>query len=88
MMFDIYLIFGWIGTFLMILDYFLLSIKKLKFNSITYNLLNFFGGVGVLISAFYAKLWPVVALNLFWSGVAVFAIYKIMNTKPHYKELK
>ncbi|MEK6827650.1 MAG: hypothetical protein AABX99_04160 [Nanoarchaeota archaeon] len=88
MIFDTYQILGWIGMFLMILDYLLLSTKKVKFNSIPYNLLNLFGGIGVLISSFYAKLWPVVVLNIFWSGVAIFSIYKILTTKPTYKELK
>jgi hypothetical protein len=88
MMIDAFLLAGWAGMFLMILDYFLLSTKKLKFDSITYNLINLLGGVGVLISSFYAKLWPVVVLNIFWSGVSVFSIYKITTIKPKYKELK
>ncbi len=88
MIIDIYSFLGWMGMILMILDYLLLAIKRLKFNSLIYNLLNLFGGVGILISAFYAKLWPVVILNIFWIGVAVFAIYKKAKTKPvPYKEL-
>lgn len=89
MMIDFFSLAGWIGMFLMILDYFLLAVKKLKFNSIAYTLLNLFGGIGVLISSFYAKLWPVVVLNLFWIGVAVFSLYKIGTIKPTpYKELR
>lgn len=81
MIIDLYMISGWIGMFLMILAYFLLSYKKLESNSLNYNLLNLFGGVGVLISAFYSKLWPVVALNIFWSGIAIFSICKNMKNK-------
>jgi hypothetical protein len=88
MMINLYLISGWLGMFLIILDYFLLSLKKLKFNSIPYNLLNLFGGVGMLINAFYTKLWPVVVLNIFWIGIAVFSIYKIITIKPTYKDLR
>jgi hypothetical protein len=88
MMIDIYLLSGWLGMFLIILDYFLLSLKKLKFNSVPYNLLNLFGGIGMLINAFYTKLWPVVVLNIFWIGIAVFSIYKIITIKPTYKDLR
>jgi hypothetical protein len=89
MMIDAFSLAGWIGMFLMILDYFLLSVKKLKFNSISYNLLNLLGGIGVLISSFYAKLWAVVALNIFWIGVAIFSVYRIATIKPApYKELR
>jgi hypothetical protein len=85
---DIYLISGWLGMFLIILDYFLLSLKKLKFNSLPYNFLNLFGGVGMLINAFYSRLWPVFVLNIFWIGIAVFSIYKIITIKPTYKDLR
>jgi len=88
MNFDIYTIIGWVGATLIILAYFLLSTKKLKSDSIIYSLLNLFGGVGILISAFYAGLWPVVVLNIFWIGIAIFSIYKKIKTKPTYKELK
>ena len=66
--------------------YYLLKSKNLIQSP--YNLLRSFGGIGVLISSFYAKLWPVVVLNIFWSRVAIFSIYKILTTKPTYKELK
>lgn len=87
-MIDVFSLAGWVGMFLMILDYFLLSTKKLKFDSITYNIINLLGGIGVLISSFYAQLWPVVVLNIFWIGVSSFSIYKIITIKPKYKELK
>lgn len=88
MIFDIYQIVGWAGMISMIFAYFLLSAKKMKSNSLSYNLLNLFGGVGLLISSFNAKLWPIVALNVFWSGIAISSIIKIIKTKPVYKELK
>jgi len=87
MIFDVYSIIGWIGMAIMILDYFLLSIKKLKSNSIQYNLLNIVGGLGLMVSSFYTKLWPVVALNVFWVAIAAFAIYKKTTIKIPYKEL-
>lgn len=87
-MIDIYSIIGWFGMILILLAYFLLSIKKLKPNSIIYNLLNFFGAAGIVVITFVTKAWPSVALNIAWMGIAIYAILKIMKTKPAYKELK
>jgi|WetSurMetagenome_2_1015567.scaffolds.fasta_scaffold65632_2 hypothetical protein len=88
MMIDAFSLAGWLGMFLIILAYLLLSLKKLKFNSVPYNLLNLFGGIGMLINAFYTRFWPVVILNIFWSGIAIFSIYKIITIKPTYKDLR
>jgi len=85
---DIYSVIGWAGTFLVLLAYFFLSTKKLKFNSVVYNLLNFFGAVGIMISTFMTKSWPAMALNIAWAGIAVFFIYKKVTTKPVYKDLR
>lgn len=74
---------------LILLAYFFLSTKKLKPNSIVYNLLNAFGGLGLIVNTFVTKSWPSVALNLIWVAIAVFAIYKKAKTKPvPYKELR
>ncbi len=88
MIFDIYQIAGWIGMILLIIAYFLLSIKKLKFNSLVYQLLNLFGSVGIIASTVATNSWPTVTLNVLWFGIAGFSIFKIITIKPVYKELK
>lgn len=88
MIMDIYSIFGWLGMLLIITAYYLLSIKKLKSNSIIYNSLNLIGGGGIVISTFITKSWPAMALNIVWGIIAIFAIYKKLSIKPEYKELK
>jgi len=88
MIFDIYSILGWIGMILLILAYFLLSTKKIKSNSLFYHTLNLFGAVGITISTFITKSWPSVVLNIIWFGISAFSLYKIITTKPVYKELK
>ncbi len=87
-MIDLFSVLGWLGMSLVILAYCLLIIKKLKSTSVIYNLLNLFGGVGLIASAFTTKSWPAMALNIVWVGLAVFSIYKIITVKPAYKELK
>jgi hypothetical protein len=87
-MIDIFSLAGWIGMVLLVISYFLLSNKKLKFNSLAYHLMNLFGAIGIAVSAFVTKSWPSVILNIIWFIIAGFSIYKIANTKPIYKELK
>ncbi|HTY44147.1 MAG TPA: hypothetical protein VMC80_02805 [Patescibacteria group bacterium] len=88
MIFDIFSIAGWIGGILLILAYFLLATKKIKSHSISYNLLNAFGGLGLIVSTFATKSWPSFALNIAWVGIAIFTISKIKKIKPVYKQLK
>ena len=88
MNFDIYQIAGWFGMILLVLAYFFLSTKKLKFNSLTYQSLNLFGSIGIIISTIATNSWPSVVLNVLWLGIAGFSLYKIITTKPTYKELK
>lgn len=88
MNFDWDMIAGWIGMTLIILAYFLLSQKKLKSNSVTYNLLNLFGAAGILANTFVLKSWPSVVLNVIWITIAIYSILNKIKTKPVYKELK
>lgn len=78
---ELFVIMGWIGMFLIILAYYLLSKKKIKSNEIGYNLLNGIGGIGLLISSVYVRLWPVAALNTFWILISLYAIFKIKKGK-------
>jgi hypothetical protein len=86
--FDTYQIIGWAGMILLILAYFLLSIKKIKSHSLVYHMLNLFGAVGIAVSAFATSSWPSVVLNIIWFGIAAFSLYKVFTTKPTYKELE
>jgi paired small multidrug resistance pump len=87
MMIDAFSLIGWAGMILLILAYFLISSKRLKINKIPYHLLNFFGAIGIAISAFATTSWPSFVLNIIWIGIASFSIYKIITIKPVYKEL-
>lgn len=88
MIFDIFSIAGWVGGFLIILAYFLLSTKKVKSHSVIYNLLNALGGFGLIASTFITKSWPSLTINIIWVGIAVYSIITIKKIKPVYKQLK
>lgn len=67
---------GWIGTFLILLAYFLISYKKVSGDSTTYQLMNLFGVIGVGINVFYQRAWPAVVLQLIWGIIAISALLR------------
>lgn len=73
---DFYSIVSWVGMALLILAYLLSTFKKLKFDSIVYNLINSLGGIGLLINAFFLKLFPWIILTLFWVAAALVSLGK------------
>jgi hypothetical protein len=66
---------GWVGAFLFILAYFLLSIKKLKPDRLPYQALNICGGICLVVNSFHMHDYPSVLANAIWAAIGVFAIY-------------
>lgn len=69
-------IIGWIGTFLIVFAYFLVSYKKVDGSSKIYQALNLFGAIGVGINVFYQQAWPAVVLQIVWGIIAIIALTK------------
>ncbi|MEK7125016.1 MAG: hypothetical protein AAB864_01305 [Patescibacteria group bacterium] len=69
-------VLGWIGTFLVLLAYFLVSNKKLSPTSAVYQLMNLVGVIGVGANVFYQHAWPALALQTIWGLIAVAALVK------------
>ena len=66
---------GWIGALLYIVAYFLLCIKKLRVDDVSYQLMNIFGGVCLIVNSFHQADFPSVFTNAVWAGIGMFAIY-------------
>ncbi len=69
-------IVGWIGTFLIVLAYFLVSSKKIESTSKLYQVMNLLGAVGVGVNVFYLHAWSVAALQTAWGIIAIVALVK------------
>jgi formate hydrogenlyase subunit 3/multisubunit Na+/H+ antiporter MnhD subunit len=67
---------GWLGTFLILLAYFLLTSKKLSRDSKTYHSMNLFGGIGITINSIANGAYPPAVLNIIWSLIAIYGIVK------------
>lgn len=74
-------IVGWIGAFLVIAAYFLVSTKKLSPTSTTYQLMNLLGALGVGVNVLVQKAYPSLAIQIVWGLIALFALYKILSKK-------
>lgn len=66
---------GWIGAVLYITAYFLLSIRKLQADRITYQLLNVFGGLFLIVNSLHKSDYPSIFTNAVWAAIGLFAIY-------------
>ena len=72
---------GWIGTFLVVLAYFLVETKKNEAKSKSYQFLNLFGAIGVGMNVFYYHAWPSFTLQIIWAVIALFSLVKIATKK-------
>jgi hypothetical protein len=70
-------IIGWIGTFLIVLAYFLVSNNKIQPTSKIYQFINLSGAIGVGFNVFYQHAWPGFALEVIWAIIAIYSLIKI-----------
>ncbi len=69
-------IVGWVGTFLIVLAYFLVSYKKVDGSSKIYQAMNLLGAIGVGVNVFHQQAWPAVALQVVWGIIAIITLIK------------
>ena len=67
---------GWVGTFLIVFAYFLVSYKKVGGDSKIYQAMNLLGAIGVGVNVFHQQAWPAVALQIVWGIIAIIALVK------------
>ncbi len=65
-----------LGVSLILLAFFLLTLKKLAATSNAYNLLNLIGAGLAGYGAFLISAWPFVVLEIIWCAVALYALLR------------
>lgn len=70
-------VIGWIGTFLIVFAYFLISTKKVDSQSRIYQILNLFGAIAVGINVLHQQAWPAFVLQIVWGIIAIMSLIKI-----------
>ncbi len=72
-------VIGWAGSAAVILAYILVSVNRLKGDSVAYQVLNLFGGVFLIVNTIYWGAYPSTFVNFVWAGIAVFAIARAIR---------
>ena len=71
-------IIGWYGTIAIVGAYALLSFNAISSESLTYQLLNATGALGIVVISFKKKAYQPGVLNIIWTAIAIVAIIKII----------
>ncbi len=64
------------GTALILLAYFLITSKKISSESKTYQGMNLFGAIGIVINSMMNGAYPSAGLNIIWSIIAIYGLIK------------
>ncbi|HEX8367297.1 MAG TPA: hypothetical protein VF604_01900 [Pyrinomonadaceae bacterium] len=70
-------VLGWIGAFLLLLAYALVSFKKLEADSAAYQWLNITASVLLLVNTIFYGAYPSSFVNAAWTVIALVAILTI-----------
>ena len=68
---------GWIGTFLIVFAYYLLSTDKIDSNSSKYQWINLIGALAIGVHVLYQKAWAAVTLEVIWAIIAIGALMRV-----------
>jgi hypothetical protein len=71
-------VIGWYGVLAIILAYGLVSFNVITAKSISYQVLNLSGAVGIVVEALSKKDAQPVVLNIIWAVIAAIAIVHIL----------
>lgn len=71
-------VFGWYGTVAIFGAYGLNSFGFIAANTLTYQLLNLTGAIGIVLISLYKKAYQPGVLNIIWSIIAIVALVRII----------
>lgn len=72
---------GWIGSIMLLVAYVLVSYEKLAPVGRLYQWLNLVGSLMLLANTVYYGAYPSAFLNVFWGGIALLAIFRILKLR-------
>lgn len=68
---------GWIGSAAVILAYILVSLNRLRGDSVAYQLLNLVGGIFLIANTIFWGAYPSTFVNFVWVCIALFALARL-----------
>lgn len=73
---------GWIGMALLIGAYVLVTVGRITGPSLTFQLMNLFGGGLLMVNSAYYSAWPSAALNAVWIVIGVVGLARARLRTP------
>ncbi len=64
---------GWLGAGLLLIAYGLVSFRRMRADSASYQALNGLGSLGLIVNTFYYHAYPSTFVNVVWITIAVAA---------------
>ncbi|MEV4285377.1 hypothetical protein AB0K40_07700 [Nonomuraea bangladeshensis] len=68
---------GWAGAAVLLAAYALVSSGRIQGDGLTYQVMNLFGAVGLMVNSAWSAAWPSAGLNLVWAAIGVVALVKL-----------
>ncbi len=73
---------GYIGVLLVLLAFLLLQANKLHGNSLTYQLMNIIGAMGVMLSLIFGTFnAPAFVMEAAWAAIGIFGVFRGMRVR-------
>jgi predicted membrane protein len=73
---------GMLGTFLVVLAYFLLQLERTDPKGISYNLINLFGALFLMISLCFNFNLASFVIEIFWITASLIGLWKYLRRQP------
>lgn len=70
--------FGWYGALALMTGFLLVSMKVIKPDSLTYQLLNLSGALSLIVLGFDRHVRQTIVVNVFWATVAMIALFNLV----------
>ena len=74
---------GMFGTFLVVLAFFLLQLERTDPKGLTYNLVNLFGALFLLVSLCFNFNLASFVIEIFWITASLIGLWKYLRRPPH-----
>ena len=72
---------------LILVAYYFVSTKKVSGQAYIYQLLNFFGALGIIWNTFVQRAWPAMMLNVVWAVIAIVIILSVKKSSSNAKRI-
>jgi hypothetical protein len=77
---------GWAGAFSVVLAYASVSFRKIRPDSLLYQLLNVVGGLFLALNTAYYHAYPSAFVNVVWISIALAALVRVRSRTSYARD--